>query len=162
MMLHGQGYTPKPVPSWRKCPLIQASRRGEFRPLEANTAAEIRPLPEDVRSSLPGCKLFQPEQIAHYNHMLQWDGQLVSGVDKVAARARTKPGRLFHKFDSMCALATSRAGRLLLIQHGQLNHVFYAICYDPAHALYNELLNMYERRWFAISKSYGKQVDENV
>jgi hypothetical protein len=70
-MLHCQGYDPKPVPSWRKCPLILASRRAEFRPLAADEAAEIRALPESVRSSLPGCKLFRPQQIAHYNQIAE-------------------------------------------------------------------------------------------
>ncbi|KAG0599726.1 hypothetical protein M758_12G174200 [Ceratodon purpureus] len=157
MMLHGQGYQAKPVPNWRKCSLILASRKAEFRPLEAKIAPEIRPLPESMRLSLPGCKLFHPQQIAHYNQMLRSDGKLESGVAKVAARTRTKPGRLYHKFDSLCALATSKAGRLLLIQHRELNHVFYPICYDPAHKLYIEWLNMYERRWFAVSESYGKK-----
>lgn len=91
--------------------------------------------------------------------MLQSDGGFVSGVDKVAARARTKPGRLYHKFDSLCALATSKGGRLLLVQHKNLNHVFYAICFHPNHNLYNETLNMYESRWYAVSDTYGKEVD---
>lgn len=156
LMIHGEGYKPKPLRSWRRCPLIQASRKAEFRPFPDGVAPEIRHLPEHVRESLNGCKLFQPQQIAEYNRMLRQDGKLVSGVDVLANKARIKPGRLYHKFDSLCALATSKAGRLLLVQHRNLPHVFYAICYDPAHKLYIEWLNMYERRWFAVSSTYGK------
>ncbi|KAG0581831.1 hypothetical protein M758_3G013400 [Ceratodon purpureus] len=159
-MIHGEGFKPKPLRSWRKCPLIQASRKREFRPVPDGVTPEIRQLPENVRTTLNGCKLFQPQQIAEYNRMLQRDGKLVSGVDHIAKRERIKPGRLYHKFDSLCALATSKAGRLLVLQHRELNHVFYAISYDPAHKLYNELLNMYERRWSAVSDTYGKEDSE--
>ncbi|XP_024364425.1 uncharacterized protein [Physcomitrium patens] len=155
-MIHGEGYKPKPLPSWRKCPLIQASRLAEFRPIPNHTTPKILQLPEHIRATLNGCKVFQPQQIAEYNRILEWDGKLVSGVDHMVARNPVKPGRLYHKFDSLCALATSRAGRLLVIQHRELNHVFYAICYDPAHKPYIDWLNMYERRWYALSVSYGK------
>lgn len=156
-MIHGEGYKPKPLRSWRKCPLIQASRKKEFRPVPDGVTPEIRHLPENVREALNGCKVFQPQQIAEYNRLLQQDGKLVSGVEHNARRDRVKPGRLYHKFDSLCALATTKAGRLLLLQHRALNHVFYAIAYDPAHKLYIELLNMYERRWCALSDTYGKE-----
>jgi hypothetical protein len=159
-MIHGEGYKPKPLRSWRRCPLIQASRKAEFRAFPDGTTPEIRHLPEHVRASLNGCKLFHPQQIDEYNRMLKQDGKLVSGVDVLATRARVKPGRLYHKFDSLCALATSKAGRLLLLQHRILPHVFYAICHDPAHKMYIDLLNMYERRWFAVSPSYGKEDED--
>lgn len=139
MMIHGEGYAPKPIRSWRKCPLIQASRKAEFRPFPDGIVPEIRNLPEHVRTSLNGCHFFPPQQILEYNRMLRQDGKLVSGVDVLASRARVKPGRLYHKFDSLCALATSMAGRLLLVQHRTLPHVFYAINYDPAHKLYSTL-----------------------
>ena len=156
-MIHGEGYEPKPLRSWRKCPLIQASRKKEFRPVPEGVMPEIRHLPENVRTALTGCKLFQPQQIAEYNRLVQRDGRLVSGVDHMARRDRTKPGRLYHKFDSLCALAVSMSARLLLLQHRDLNHVFYAISYDPAHKSYCELLNKYERRWCAVSTTYGKE-----
>ena len=156
-MILGNGVKPMPVRSWLRCPLIQASRKLEFRPFPADIVPEIRSLPEHVRMSLSGCKVFQIPQITEYNKMLQSDGVFVSGVDKVAARARTKPGRLYHKFDSLCALATSKGGRLLLVQHKNLNHVFYAICFHPDHNLYNQTLNMYESRWYAVSETYGKE-----
>lgn len=155
-MLNGDGCNPKPVRTWRKCPLIQASRRSEFRPLPDGAVPEIRPMPKNVRESLNGCMTFQSQQIARYNELLRRDGKLVSGVDKVAAGEQTKSGRLYHKFDSLCALATSKSARLLLVQHKELHHIFYAIRYDPVHALYNELLNIYEQRWNVCSSTYGK------
>lgn len=160
MMIHGEGFKPMPVRNWRKCPLIQASRKAEFRPIPADMAPEIRRLPEHVRTSLNGCKLFQLPQIAEYNNLLRRDGKLVSGVDKLYSRGKTKPGRLYHKFDSLCALATSKAGRLLLVQHRALNHVFYALGFHSAHNLYNDMLNKYERRWYSVSETYGKEGTE--
>jgi hypothetical protein len=155
-MLHGQGYTPRPMRCWRMCPFIQASRKAEFKPIPTNMSPEIRKLPEDVRMTLQGCKVFQPPQIAEYNNLLRRDGKLVSGVDKLGTRSKTRLGRLYHKFDSLCALATSKEGRLILIQHREFHHVFYPVCYHPAHEVYNEILNKYERRWSALNESYGK------
>lgn len=56
-MIHGEGYKPKPLPSWRKCPLIQASRKTEFRPIPDHMTPVIRHLPEHIRTTLNGCKV---------------------------------------------------------------------------------------------------------